>query len=68
MSTARRPDDRLRAHADRLLTGTGLTLATATELAADHALPAPPHATAAAAALREGWGLARTTTPAGPAS
>ena len=60
MSTARRPDARLREHADRLLTGTGLTLDTATELAADPAVPAPAHGASAATALREGWTLAAT--------
>ena len=42
------------------MTGTGLTLATATELAADPAVPAPAHGASAAAALREGWTLAAT--------
>ena len=64
MSTARRPDARLREHADRLLTGTGLALDTATELAADPTVPAPANGGSAAAALREGWTLAATSTPA----
>jgi len=58
MSTARRPDARLREYADRLLTGTGLTLDPATELATDPAVPAPANGASAAAALREGWTLA----------
>ena len=61
MSTERRPDARLREHADRLLTGTGWALDTATELAADPTAPAPAHGSSAAAALREGWTLAATS-------
>jgi hypothetical protein len=67
MSTERRPDARLREHADRLLTGTGLTLDAATELAADPTAPAPANGGSAAAALREGWTLADATTTAATA-
>ncbi len=50
------PSAALRTYADQILIGTGLTGAHA-EAAANGTLPeAPPHAaTAAAAALREGW-------------
>jgi hypothetical protein len=57
--------DPLLAYADHLLIGTGLTGAQAEATASGTVLDTPPHATAATAALRDGWTTAAQTTRAG---
>jgi hypothetical protein len=57
------PDPALRAHAARLLLGTGLDAADAEHVASTPDAPVPDTARHAAAALRDGWTVASTTDP-----